>query len=562
MTTERVQDPWSYYDYKPGFPDKRAGTGEMMPTWVGTHRRRLAAYQLLEDYYKNAARNWLDSTNLDQDDIDARREYGDAFVVVQTFLASVIGESQALFISEAQDTPEQLADPAAQEQLDALLQWMEDERFLMKMLGNEENAVKLGDQVYVLIPPEADDDGKIVGRTRLRVYNPGTYFPVLDPAIWDEEFPSKLHVAWEYEKDDGTGQIRRYVTRSTWEMIELDAARELPWNNDPSSETCIYSRGTWLIDDLKPDRKGTRDPIDVFNEDKANWSVRDFDLDLDFIPVIHIPNTVPGEEHYGTSSLAPVVQIFDDCVATDSDLQASAAITGTPPIAVGGANLPVDEQGRVTSYGPGTVWQTGDGTATLLDSSGSLDALLKLKDALLSRLSVNARIPESLLGRIKPSEVPSGITLTLSFTPHTGAVRMMRQVRKDKYSLLFKMVSRIMLKTEEISQVFPVQLLFGSFMPSDKKETVDLVVQLMNTSPPAISLETAIRMLMESGFPIEDAAAEVTRINQSDFKTAGEMLDVVGEPNPVRERLGLELLEEPPPPPEPEFGDIDIGAGV
>lgn len=561
MTTiERIQDPWSYFDYKPGFPEKRTGGG-MMPMWVGTHKRRLAAYLLLEDYFKNSARNWLDAGAIDADDINERREYGDAFVVVQTFLASVIGESQALFIKEAQDTPELPADAAALEQLDALNQWMDEERFLLKMLGNEEKCVKLGDQVYVLIPAELGEDGTVTERTKLRCYDPGTYFPELDPAVWDEEFPNKVHIAWEYEKDNGSGEIKRYVTRSTWEMVELVAVRELPWNDEPTTWTCLYSRGTWLIDNLKPDRKGTRDPIEVFNKDRAVWEVEDFDLDLDFIPVIHIPNTVPGEEHFGTSCLAPVVQILDDCVATDSDIQASAAITGTPPIAVGGANLPVDEQGRVTSYGPGTVWQTGDGTATLLDSSGSLDALLKLKDALLSRLSVNARIPESLLGRIKPSEVPSGITLTLSFTPHTGAVRMMRQIRDDKYALFWKMVSRLMLRSGEITQIFPVKLLFGAFMPSDKKETVDLIVQLMQTSPPCISLETAIRMMIESGFPIEDAATEVQRITTNDFKTAGEMLDVVGEPNPVRERLGLEPLPEPPPAPEPDFSGIGNGLG-
>lgn len=542
MAEELIIDPWSYYDYKPTFPETRGIKGNLHPTWVGDNFRRLSAYNLLEAYYRNGSRDWLDVATVSQDDIDKRREYGDPFVVVQQMVASVLGEEQNLVVDGAESTTP-IADAVQQKEI--LQKWNTDERVLLKMIECERNAQKLGDGVYVL---HWDDDDT---RPHLRVYNPGVYFPVLDDAD-PNGWPTKIHLAWEFEKLV-EGQPRKYVTRSTWELADLDGnkTQSLPWNDDPTDQTCYFSKGTWELGDIK-----VKDDPDLFDPAKASWDVGpDKDLGIDYIPVIHVPNTVAEEEHFGTSIFANVMQIFDDIISVDTDLQASAATTGSPPIAVAGANLPVDADGKIAGYGPGTVWQTGDGSATMIDTSTSLDALLKMSDALLKRMSINTRIPESLLGRIKPSEVPSGITLALSFTPHTSTVREMRLVRREKYSLLYKFVSRWYMKKGELDELFTTELHFGSFLPSHKKEIVDLVVQCMNTKPPVISLETSVRMLVEAGFPIDDAVQEIQRIIQNDYETAGKMLDVVGEPNPVRARLGLPPLPEPPVLPEPDFGE-------
>lgn len=539
MADEMRIDPWTFLDYKPTFPETRGVRGNLVPFWVGEHFRRLAAYNLYEAYYRNAARWWLDVANLDQEDIDKRREYGDPFIVVQQMVASVIGEDQTIVVKGATGV-EPIPDAVLQQE--ALSQWAVDERFILKMLECERNAQKLGDGVYVIYEDEGD-------RPRLRTYNPGQYFPVLD----DEDrngWPKRVHIAWEFEKVVDN-QKRTFVTRATWELRDLSTSelRTHQWNDDPADVNCWYRKGTWKLNDIQH-----REPDpNLFDDAKAEWETDWMDLDIDYIPVIHIPNTVAEEEHYGTSVFANVMQIFDDLISSDTDLQASSATTGSPPIAVGGVGLPVDEDGKVTSYGPGTVWQTGDGAATMIDTSNSLDALLKYIDSLIKRLSINVRIPESLMGRIKPSEVPSGITLALSFTPHASDIREKRLVRKEKYSLLFKFISRSLLKKGTIPEISDVELHFGSFLPSHRKEVVDLVVQLMSTKPPVISLETAVRMLMEAGFPIDDAVAEVERIRQNDFESANQMLDVVGEPNPVRARLGLPPLPEPPALPEPDL---------
>ncbi|WP_141662962.1 hypothetical protein [Streptomyces sp. Wb2n-11] len=63
------------------------------------------------------------------------------------------------------------------------------------------------------------------------------------------------------------------------------------------------------------------------------------DLLIDFIPVIHVPNTVPpAEEHWGQSSLAKVLQVFDELAGSDTDSARASATTGLPMLAISGAN--------------------------------------------------------------------------------------------------------------------------------------------------------------------------------------------------------------------------------
>lgn len=541
--TDLDYDKYSFYDFKPKF----AASTRVVPAWVGDHARRLKAYALLTAYLKNKARSWLpDDPNVDKKD---RREYGDAATLVEQIYSSLIGDDQSLVTPDA-ELPEDEREEAAVAQHELILAWMEQENFLLKMLQTEWNACSLGDGTYVL---GWDDKRK---RPRLRVYEPDAYFPVLRDE--DEGYPKKVHVAYEFEeKDESTGVVHKWLRKMTWSLEPVEpgdgSTKILPWNDSPHEETCWYEKGIWDVTQggvdvnaLTPKAKGFK------------WEVEPKNLDQDYIPVLHIPNTPSETEHYGDSSLALVMQLLDDIVSTDTDLQASSATTGTPPIAVAGASLPKDEEGKIASYGPGTVWETGDGTATMIDTSSSLDALLKLQDANLKRLSVNSKVPESLLGRVKPNEVPSGITITLSFTPHSGMIKRMRMVRDPKYRLLFRFVCRMYMQDGQLDDIYPCYLRFGSFLPSDKKETVDLIRQLLTGDRPAISLATAVRMLVEAGFPIEDAAAEVEAILLEDFASAQALLDATGDVNAVRERLNMPpvtLAPAAPPSPGPGPGE-------
>lgn len=551
MAKEEIIDNWSFMDFKPSF-GKRAGSAGM-PTWVGEHHRRLQAYKLLASYAKNSARIWMDP-RMSEEERASRREYGDPATLTGQIKTSLLGADQSIVVGS---TREEQSSPGAQEQRLRMQQWADDENFDLKLPDAEQKAVDLGDAVYVL---GWDPD---VNRPRLTVWDPGFYFPVLDPTDPTDQFPDRVHIAYEYEVVEDDRSVRKYVRRITWELVDTEYDEEgptylnLPWNEEPTTEVCLMSDATWLIDDLKNE-------VDDFSLDKARWAtvvdpetgeeveVNRMSLGIDFIPVVHIPNTPAGSEHFGTSSLALVLQIIDDLISTDTDLQAASATTGSPPIAVSGSATVKNSDGTVDGYGPGTLIETGEGSATMIDTSRSLDALLKYDDHLLSRLSVNGRVPESLMGRIKPSEVPSGIALSLSFAPHASMIQEMRKVRAKKYKLLFKFVHRFLWAFDDDynpTEELQCTLAFGTFLPADRKETVDLVTQLLQTSPPAISLGTAVRMLVEAGFPIEDAGKEIDSIIKNDFSSAGEMLDATGDPNLVRKRLGLPQISPEPPDP-------------
>ncbi len=186
----------------------------------------------------------------------------------------------------------------------------------------------------------------------------------------------------------------------------------------------------------------------------------------------------------------------------------------------------------------------------MIDTSKSLDALLSYVDHLLDRLDVSGRVPGSLLGRVGPSEVPSGIALALSFGPLRSMIDEMRLVRNEKYPLLLKFVWRMSIANGVEGtppEWIPSRINFGTYMPSDTQAIVSQIVNLLEKK--AIGRPTAIRLLMDAGLDIEDAQAEVDSVAQTDFEGAKDLADATGSEPAAAEYLQIKLPESPPPPP-------------
>lgn len=565
---ELLFDSWTPMSFKRALGGKKQpGISWAAPSWVGEHDRRLMAYKVLQAYQDNSARVFLTTT--DQETIDNHREYGDAALIVNQIVAALLGEGQDIVVPGADDdNPD--ADAVALQ--DWLRSWGDDERLPLKMLETERNAVGLGDGVYVLGWDKAKQ------RTRLRVFDPGFYFPVLDDSN-EDDYPSKVHLAWELESDrPGTRRIRRI----TWELgpigpqsspgllgrltgaapVPLDGdvlnedgtiTRQYPWNDEPSSVTCYLTDAVWTLDMAASDINDlTGASAQYAVDDDGEVNLRD--LQIDFLPVIHEPNTVSIANHYGRSSLATVLQILDDLSNADTDLQAASSTTGKPVIALSGATF----GGARPSYKAGEVFEIGDGRMDVLDTSKALDALIKYVQFLMSRMSVNSRVPEAVLGRVKPSEVPSGIALALGFGPLASMIKEMRLVRDEKYPLLLKFAWRMAVAGQApdvpSTWVPGTHLEFGSFLPQDQAAAVTTVTQLLEKH--AISVETAVAILVAAGLPIEDTAEEVDRIQSRDFEGANKLLDATGDEDAVFDYLGRDKPATParpvaPPAPAP-----------
>jgi len=547
--SELVFDSWTSMSFKRALGTKRQpGHSWQAPSWTGEHDRRLLAYKILQSYQDNSARVFLGTT--DQAKIDQHREYGDASLIVNQIVSALLGETQQIVTEGADDdNPEQ----AAVDLQDWLRSWADAERLPLKMLESERNAVGLGDGVYVL---GWNNDKQ---RPRLRVFDPGFYFPVLNDGN-EDDYPERVHLAWELESQTPG---KKYVRRITWEIgsigpgfrpnivqravgrapVPLDGdtlnedgsiTRTYAWNDKPSSITCYLTDATWEMDLAHDDINDLSGSTAVYAVD-ADGELRDRDLQIDFIPVVHLPNTVSILNHYGKSSISSILQILDDLANADTDLQAASATTGSPVIALSGATM--GDQ-RVT-YRPGEVFEIGDGRMDVMDTSASLDALIKYVEFLLGRLSVNARLPESVLGRVKPSDVPSGVALALSFGPLASMVGEMRLVRNEKYPLLLKFAHRLALagQATDVPPAFVASRVeFGNFLPQDQQAAVTLVTSLLTAH--AISLETAVQILAGAGLPIEDAQDEVKRIESRDFTGADDLLTATGDEGAVFDYLG------------------------
>lgn len=543
-----VFDAWTSVSFKSAVGEgtsRNGGTPDtgwgIAPTWVGDHRRRLQAYIVLQAFIDNAARYFLtDATPLEK---QQHREYGDASLLVEQIRGSLMGHSQAIVVEGAADFQEELPPEATEEEkkrsADAkpahdlqtfYRDWATKERFAAKNIECERDAVGLGDGVYVLTW-----SGK-KKRVRCQVYDPGFYFPVLEDGSPD--YPTKVHIAWELPPDTDTPG-RRKIRRKTWELRNMPdgATRSYPWNNGArSTEACYFTDAIWTIDQAQNEVETLRNATPEYVRNADGQECRDLDLQIDFVPVVHVPNTVAEKNHFGKSSIASILQALDDLANADTDLSLASATTGTPPIALSGARFGETKP----EYAPGKVWELGEnGKLSQLDTSPALKALADYIDFLLKRISVNGRIPEALLGRVDLTGNLAGITVRLTFGPLESMVGEMRLVRAEKNPLLLKFVHRMSVagRAEKVPAEFvDGDIEYGSFLPQDESGTAELAVKLL--AGKVISLETAVGMMLEVGIPIEDIQEEILRIQHRDFEGADLLLTALGNEEEVFKYLG------------------------
>lgn len=585
MPRELIFDAWTAMSFKRALGNrKQPGVRYESPSWVGEeHVRRLAAYKILQAYVDNSARHFLAVT---EDRADDHREYGDAALIRDTVLAALLGDDSEIVVPEAADySPD--SDEGDGEGSEAHLAWQyqewireqwDKERGPLKLVEVERDAVGLGDGVYTIgwSPTKK--------RARIRCWDPGFYFPVVSDGN-EDDYPDRVHIAWEVDSDDPS---KYRVRRLTWELAPIRPAfspdatlvdralgrpvneelhpgdrrsadggitRQYAWSDEPSAVTCYYTDATWELDRAK------QPSVDDFDSESAIYELTDdgqianqLDLFIDFLPVVHIPNTVAIKNHYGQSTISKVLQILDDLANSDTDAQAASATAARPVLTIEGGSF-----GRkAPSYAPGEVWET-EGKASLIDTSKSLDAILKYIEFLLGRLSVNARTPDSILGRVKPSEVPSGVALALSFGPLATMIGEMRLSRAEKYPILFRFIHRMSQagQADDLPpQFFEARMDFGSYLPQDKSAAVEIVTKLRVQR--AASLETCVAILVAAGFPIEDAAEEVRRIESRDFQGADDLRTATGSAELALDYLGLDRpsdIQDPAAPPEVIPGD-------
>ncbi|MER6131879.1 hypothetical protein [Streptomyces sp. NPDC001815] len=586
---ELITDVWSWLDYKPAMADPRRpgrnAWAELTSSWVPDEDlRRLAAYRLLAAYDSNQAGQVAAVTGDDDAGVE-RRELGDASKLVDTALGYLLGSEQTISVAGAEHaddepTPEAVQALAVQDRLRA---WAEKELVPLRVQQAERTAILLGDAVYTL----AWEPGK--GRVLLRTWDPGLYFPE-----WPEdgeqdgaEFPTRVHLAWELPEDKRRG-LKTRVRRVTYELGPIGPAsrrstakdgsptreylyaddgapvlvhgdalntdtgaitRSYPWApNRPTPWTCYLTDAEWNLEDLTH-----ADFLYDLPLSKATYRIRSdgevldrLDLMVDFIPLIHITNSIPASgEHWGKPTVATVLQALDELSATDTDSSGASATTGSPIIGLAGARLPIDRatgQPLPVKVRAGTVWQLNDnGRMDVLNTAEQLAELRARVDHILDRIAANSRLTAAGLGTLDPTALPSGYALQLALGPLDSLVAAMRLARNHKYAVLLRMVQRLHQAGQaegwHAGDSLPARLIWGPHTPTDRAAVLDEVVKGVGAC--VISVETGVRMLSDAGYPIDDAQAEIERIQSRAFDAAGRLADATGDNAAVRRYLGL-----------------------
>ncbi|MEU6475306.1 hypothetical protein ABZ858_00170 [Streptomyces sp. NPDC047017] len=590
---ELITDAWSWLDYKPVMADPRRpgrnAWAELTSSWVPDEDlRRLAAYRLLAAYDSNQAGQVAATTGDDPAGTE-RRELGDASKLVDTALGYLLGSEQTITVAGAEHADDKPTDEAAAALAvqDLLRKWAEKELLPLRVQQAERTAILLGDAVYSL----AWDPGK--GRVLLRTWDPGLYFPE-----WPEdgeqdgaEYPMRVHLAWELPEDERRGRKAR-LRRVTYELAPIGPAskrgtakdgspvreyvyaedgtpvlvegdtldqdsgsitRNYPWApGRPTPWTCYLTDAEWELDDLKH-----ADILYDLPMHKATYRVRSdgevldrLDLMVDFIPLVHVTNSIPASgEHWGKPTVATVLQALDELAATDTDSSGASATTGSPIIGLAGARLPIDRatgQPLPVKVRAGTVWQLNEnGRMDVLDTSAQLAELRARVDHVLDRIAANSRLTAAGLGTLDPTALPSGYALQLALGPLDTLVAAMRLARTHKYAILLRMVQRLHQAGQAegwpAGESLPARLMWGPHTPTDRAAVLDEVVKGVGAG--VLSVETGVRMLIDAGYPIDDAQEEITRIQTRAFEAAARLADATGDNAAVREFLGLPAAE-------------------
>jgi hypothetical protein len=620
---QHTLDAYAPLAHKVGLIDRNHA---LAPTWVpATAQRRLAAYKILAGYLSNVARWFLDTTT--PGTADNRREYGDPALLVSRIVSALLGDDPSIVVDGARadatpplpprppgpdDLPADATDlerrvaevavdrwerdatavvdewvaaveaqPARAERQRWLRSNAELDGTITKLRLVEQDACGLGDGVAV--HSWSDRERRVVTRR----YDPGFYFPVHD-VTGDDTPPDRVHIAWQYEAAGESGKTREYVRRLTWELlpasvllatdptaVTVDPAtgqyvRRYPWtpaDQAGSPFVCVFSDGTWPIDQLGPRR------VDDFDPAKAMWRAVRVDQRIDFLPLGHHQGEDIGED-FGRSVLATVAQLLDELAAVDTDVATAGSFAAGPTVAIsnafidsGDAQYGDTEQSRAASRNagdgtvlrvrPGVVFELGEnGRMDVLDLSGGLAELCKVVDGHLERLSVNAQVPGEMLGRVDPGKVLAGVAIALRLGPFRQFIDALRLVHTARWSEWLTMTQKLAMAAGEErgglagGEVFVARVVPGQFLPQDLAALVEMVAA--GRAAGIVSEEQAVALLVAGGMTYDDAAGEVARIRQADPERAKALFEATGNDEAAAAWAGV----EPGPP------AADPGAGL
>lgn len=528
-------------------------SGEWIPA---DHLDRLAQYDLFRRLDEGSFAEILTS----REDRAKFREYGDIGLIVDTSRDAVLGDSFGIEVPGSADP----SNPGAAARLTLLETWAERERYASKLYQGESDAALVGDSVY-----ELRADGT---RLRLKVHEPEAFFPVWDSV--DGEF-SEAYIAWE-EPNNGqwpgapAASLRdlrhRYgdtilFRRHYWKVAAADAPAGIA--ADGRDEVALVSGGWYRIDDIDGERSSALDGLTLiaYELDSDGNPLEEGDTGFDEIPLFYVPNIETTRQPWGLPECHRVAKLLIDAALDQTDMRENTRYSAFPVLydekdRPAGRVVPGTAAGQARAsepYKPGQIYN--DRKLGMIDFSNGNKVLLEHERFLIEKALSNSRTTTIAAGFIAtPGEIPSGLALTIALLPLIQKTLPKRQTRRDKLGMLlkhvlrwhqangnpadfFQVVDRLEVPGDDgaptvverrtpaeewpggIWDDFTAYPAFGAIVPFDKKQTSEIVRDLLNAG--AISAELGIAILQAAGFPIDDAAEEVERIRSANEPPPG-----------------------------------------
>lgn len=456
-----------------------------VPRWLPIEaRRRVRAYEVLDQLYSN-----VDPPKPTQEEMSPVRT-GTVPYLIQVLRDLTVGGEQKIVIPGAD---EESGDAGLKSRQTALEDWAQRNKFYPKVQEAERMAGLLGDVFY------RTRVGRTKGKKDVKVdiLHPCFVFPVFDK---DDEMESVALIWEEYRSIKGVDVLCVY--KDEYKVSEgrvLETAGWYLYTSIPS------------LSDLQ---------LDEYDKTVDGTEIRDLDIQLDRIPIFHLPNFLTASI-YGESDLAFYVDLAKEMNAVDTDISAAAALVGSPQMVVAGLKGRIREgvvQGTDTeTTGPGKVWNvdTNGGKAEYLDNTMMLKCLAEYYDRVEKRLFRNTRLGKLFSGETdNVRDIESAKALKTLMASLYARIAQKRTVRKSFYAELLKGVCDLFVSISApgAASVENILLSFGNVLPSDNADDLKAVGEIWAQGKGPISAVTAVKMAARAGSGVVDFKSEAADV--------------------------------------------------
>lgn len=379
------------------------------------------------------------------------------------------------------------------------------EQFLSKFNSNKLKGLYRGDWLWHII---ADDTKPLGRRIKIMAVDPAAYFPVFESDVvegGDSEKIVKVHLA-----EPLTIGSTEVVSRMTYERVFDEAGNQ----TEIVRSHAIYKPDEWAGTDASPTA--------------TVLAPEPLPPEIPAIPVYHLKNIDPTAP-FGSSELRGLESVLLGVNQTVSDEDASLALDGIGIYATDGG-APRDQNGNEVDwvFGPGRVL-THAGGLKRVNGTSSVAPFGEHYDRLVNAVKEAVGASDVAIGKAEAGTAESGIALLIQLGPILAYTAEKDQHIIDVHAQMFHDLCFWLTVYEELPLIIGnpdgegetpavvVQPTIGEKIPVNKKQVLDDILSMRSSSPALISMQTAIRLLREAGFDLEENEFELVMAENEQF---------------------------------------------